>query len=336
MKTVDHVVAIAVAFLFVLGTIVLRSTDHVQVAIELLKVIIAWPPIFLFLALLFMRRYPNEIRSFLSRAIKVGPLEAQQLPPVKPEEPAPKALPADALPTEEAPERMGKAEADEEGEGQAEPSSAHGSTLSEQQPAPQEEPGTVEVPRELLRYLAHDREGWKFQFLNQFLVHNTKSVLDWFAQRAAASLEEYDRTWRFSIPEPEQRARVVDALLQYGLLKFGQNGLEITDEGRRALEYFVQHWPVAFTRPSPMPLGATGATGVGPTGPTGPIPGNLGFGPPSALESLRRVAAEYNAKPPEPGSFLEAFIKKQEEKKKAAQSAERNAAPEGKGLLSDK
>ena len=127
---------------------------------------------------------------------------------------------------------------------------------------------------------------------------------------------------------------MVDALLQYGLLRFGQNGLEITDEGRRALEYFVQHWPVAFTPPSPMPLGATGATGVGATGPTGPILGNLGFGPPSALESLKKVAADYNANPPEPGSFLEAFIKRAEEKK-AAQSAERNVAPERKGLLSD-
>jgi hypothetical protein len=86
------------------------------------------------------------------------------------------------------------------------PTVGAGSRQQPQEAQPQESE-TLPVPRTLLRYLAQDREGWKFQFLNQFLVHNTKSVLAWFAERPSATLEEYDRTWRFSIPEPEQRSR---------------------------------------------------------------------------------------------------------------------------------
>lgn len=324
MKMVHFLVALGVAFLFLLGAVVLRSPDHVQVTIELLKVIIAWPPIFLFLALLFMRRYPTEIRSFLSRAIKVGPLEAQQLPPVKPSEPEPKELTEGASPS------VGEAKANGEREARSTPGTVSPGSGQQPQEAQAQESETLPVPRTLLRYLAQDREGWKFQFLNQFLVHSTKSVLAWFAERPSATLEEYDRTWRFSIPEPEQRSRVVDALVQYGLLKFGEDGLEITDEGRRALDYFVHHWPLPFAPPAPMPTGATGVMG-----PTGPILGNLGFGPPSALESLRRLAIEQSAKPPEPGPILEALLKRQTARKEGTAAPEGSTPTQQKGLLFD-
>jgi ABC-type Fe3+ transport system permease subunit len=75
LRTAGIAAALATAFLFLLGAVVLRSTDRTQTALELLTLLIAWPPIILMLAVIFMRRYHDEIRGFLGRATKVGPGE---------------------------------------------------------------------------------------------------------------------------------------------------------------------------------------------------------------------------------------------------------------------
>jgi hypothetical protein len=273
MKTAILALA-GTAFLILLAVIVYRSPEHSQTTIDLLKVLSAWPPILLGLALYFMHRYHDEIRSFLNRATKVGPggIEAEkQPPPPKAPEPELATAAAESVKVEQ-PSRS--------------PSPAGGDSAKSAE--------NISIPKGVLQYIVRDRESWKLQFLNQFLVHTTKSVLAWFFQRPSATLEEYDRTWRFSIPEPDQRARVIDALVQYELLSFTENGLQITDEGRRALEFFGKNSVLAFMQPLPMPL-------------TGPV-SNLGFGPASALESLRRLAVEHGKKPPEPGGFLEALL----------------------------
>jgi hypothetical protein len=242
MKLVDILAALGTAFLFLLAAVVLRSADHVQVTLDLLKLFIAWPPIFLLLALLFMKRYHDEIRSFLGRAIRVGPsgIEAErQLPP---ESPLPELTAAETA-IEQAKELPVPADS----AAPPEPGEPNGKKI-------------LPVPEELLKSIMRDygksrdeREYWKLHFLNQFLVHNTKSVLAWFAGLPAATLTDYDRTWRYSIPDSEQRTTVVDALTQYGLLASTPEGLQITDEGRRAVEFFSERTPLPFASPLPAP-----------------------------------------------------------------------------------
>jgi hypothetical protein len=165
--------------------------------------------------------------------------------------------------------------------------------------------------------LNEERKHWKLQFLNQFLVHNTKSVLAWFATIPAATFADYDRAWRHTIADGDQRATVVDALVQYGLLAHAQDGLRITDDGRNALEFFKSVTPVPFAVPViPAP--------VVPMPPRSPALDAL-------LESWMKTSAE-EKRSPAPGELVD-FVMRTAEGVKGVEVKVKGA--EAKGNSSD-
>lgn len=78
---------------------------------------------------------------------------------------------------------------------------------------------------------------WKFRFLNVFYVPATKQVLLWFAQYSPQTRESFHQAWQPVIADLNQRAIILDVLLQYGMVATDGTSIRITPEGYGFLQF---------------------------------------------------------------------------------------------------
>lgn len=86
---------------------------------------------------------------------------------------------------------------------------------------------------------------WKFSFLNVFYVFGTKQVLLWFAQHSPQTRETFHQAWQLNITDLNQRAVILDVLLQYCMLSTDGASIRITPEGYGFLQFIglIPHAP---------------------------------------------------------------------------------------------
>ena len=88
--------------------------------------------------------------------------------------------------------------------------------------------------------MSHIAIQWKFRFLDQFFVFNTRRVLHWFSRVQPQPRDGYLTIWETSIPDVDQRQLILNLLLHFGLL-IEKNGLfQITDHGYSFLQFIEQ------------------------------------------------------------------------------------------------
>jgi hypothetical protein len=87
--------------------------------------------------------------------------------------------------------------------------------------------------------LARDQARmWQFVFLNNYLVFHTHQVLDWLASfGGAVERSLLETAWLAQIPDPQERAAVVNALVTSGLATTEGPGVRVTDMGRDFLAW---------------------------------------------------------------------------------------------------
>lgn len=78
---------------------------------------------------------------------------------------------------------------------------------------------------------------WKFSYLNIFYVLNTKRVLRWFSENPSQSNHYFHVMWLSEIPDPIHRATILDVLIHFGMLQVQDGTLSVTEEG----EYFLRY-----------------------------------------------------------------------------------------------
>lgn len=78
---------------------------------------------------------------------------------------------------------------------------------------------------------------WKFSFLNQFFVQNTRNVLHWFSYVQPQSRANYSTLWQSAIPDEEQRQLILNTLLHFGLLTELDGLIRITEQGYSFLQF---------------------------------------------------------------------------------------------------
>ncbi len=88
---------------------------------------------------------------------------------------------------------------------------------------------------------------WKFSYLNQFFVLQTKNVLFWFSKNAPQSKQSFEMIWAPYIPDKNQQNLILSVLLQNGMVKEKDGLIQITEEGLSFLQ-FTGHIP-----PMPSP-----------------------------------------------------------------------------------
>lgn len=79
--------------------------------------------------------------------------------------------------------------------------------------------------------------GWKFTFLNHFLVHNTKQVLLWLQKNPNQSRDSFHTLWGPTIPAQTERDTILNVLTTYGLVIETLAQLSVTQEGITFLRY---------------------------------------------------------------------------------------------------
>lgn len=102
-------------------------------------------------------------------------------------------------------------------------------------------------------------ETWFYRYLDIFLVPLTKGVLQWFVGRdGPTTRQQFEATWMYLVPDPEQRETMLEVLLGNGLIQ-DHGGLISATEG--GVKYF--HHLAAM---GALPM-APGAPHVGPSRP---------------------------------------------------------------------
>lgn len=138
---------------------------------------------------------------------------------------------------------------------------------------------------------------WKYAYLDIFLVHYTKRVLQWLAIMPQ-SRDVYEYIWQYVIPK-EQREPVVQALVQSGLIREVGGFLYITEEGSSFLGYLrnlqklpTENIPSVFLPAPPAPPATPAPTPAHPPVATPPAPVPTPTFAPSAADVLTSAALE--------------------------------------------
>ena len=92
--------------------------------------------------------------------------------------------------------------------------------------------------KEEVRKAYNESYGWKFVYLNQFFVYNTKQVLLWFSnQGSPQSRQLFHQAWQQFIPSFNQRDVILEMALRFNMLESDGINLNITTEGYYFLQY---------------------------------------------------------------------------------------------------
>lgn len=78
-----------------------------------------------------------------------------------------------------------------------------------------------------------ESNSWKHVFLDQFLVEAAKGALVWFHNFIAVPENFYHRRLDSFVPDPEKRSRILQTLLELGLVHRHGDLISITDEGTK-------------------------------------------------------------------------------------------------------
>jgi len=78
---------------------------------------------------------------------------------------------------------------------------------------------------------------WKFSYLNQFFVLQTKNVLSWFSRNPSQTRQSYDIIWAPYVIDQNQRNLILSILLQNGMISEKDGSIHITEEGKSFLQF---------------------------------------------------------------------------------------------------
>lgn len=78
-----------------------------------------------------------------------------------------------------------------------------------------------------------ESNSWKHVFLDQFLVEGAKGALVWFHNFIAVPENFYHSRLDTFIPDSQKRSRILQTLLELGLVRRDGDSLSITDEGAK-------------------------------------------------------------------------------------------------------
>lgn len=80
---------------------------------------------------------------------------------------------------------------------------------------------------------------WEYQYLNRFLVYNSRKVLCWFYDiNRSLNIELVDAFWKTQIPDTDELGAILTALKNHYLVEFYSGQISITPKGREYIEHF--------------------------------------------------------------------------------------------------
>ena len=79
---------------------------------------------------------------------------------------------------------------------------------------------------------------WEYRYLNYFLVRHTQQFLDWLiGLPSSTSVALADAYWMPSVPDPNERKAVLDALRMHHLIQLNGDLIEVTPKGREYVQW---------------------------------------------------------------------------------------------------
>lgn len=211
--------AFATIFVFALSAVILSpAANRADVLLRLLTIAASWPVVAGAVLITFLISFRTGISSYMKFAkVKYGELEVSAEQPQTPKE----ALGAVAI------------EAKLIGSGSAEPIN-HNEHVTPV--APDHSDIKAWLADELERREL-EATSWKKVFLDQFLVEGAKGALVWFYNFTAVPESFYDARLERYIPDPQKRSRILQTLLELGLVRRSGDLLSITEEGIKYYEH---------------------------------------------------------------------------------------------------
>lgn len=198
--------------------------------LEYLKVVISWPVAVLIIAVFLSRKFKPEVGDwFRYLVIKRGELEVSSRQPSSMDEPADEFLPSTEIVEDVVIDLAGETVGRSDAVG----------TLSVEEA--DEDPTakidilmqTIETQKGVVKLIERQALYWEFQYLNYFLVQNSKRVLAWFSTfQSPMTLVDFHAKWTPYIFMHTERQSILNALVARGLLEIQDNLVSITTKGR--------------------------------------------------------------------------------------------------------
>jgi hypothetical protein len=210
---------LAIILVIALSAVILSpAANRAEVLLRLLTIAASWPVVAGAVLIAFFITFRVGISGYMKFAkVKYGELEVSAEQPQTPKD----ALGAVAM------------EAKLIGSGSAGAPSGHDSAT----------PAALDHS-EIKAWVASELErreleatSWKSVFLDQFLVEGAKGVLVWFHNFTAVPQRFYEAKLARFIPDPQKRSRILQTLLELGLIRRSGDLFSITDEGTKYLEH---------------------------------------------------------------------------------------------------
>ena len=85
---------------------------------------------------------------------------------------------------------------------------------------------------------------WRFSYLNQFFVQETKNVLLWFSRSTPLTRQSFDIIWTPYILDQNQRNLILSVLLQNNMVSEKDGLIKISEEGLSFLQFIGQIPPM--------------------------------------------------------------------------------------------
>jgi hypothetical protein len=206
------IIAVCMLVVFPLALTLLRG-DASSVLLDYIKVVLSWPVAILILGLILFTRFHDAVDSLI-RNVKSVKLPGGS----KIQTWAAPAVGAGTTPPREGRTITGSATATGRGTATAKAEVIKAGASS----------GAEALSDEL---------RWKFSYLANFFVPNTKRVLLWFHEKGELDRVDYHAFWSSLIPGLDQATVILGVLLQYGMLKDERGTLRMTDEGSKFLHF---------------------------------------------------------------------------------------------------
>ena len=85
-------------------------------------------------------------------------------------------------------------------------------------------------------------QRWFYDYLDVFLIPNTKNILRWFAGPAGwVQQSDFDKSWAASVPIDENRGNMTRVLVSLGLLEKEGEAYRATETGRHYVEHLAEN-----------------------------------------------------------------------------------------------
>jgi hypothetical protein len=209
---------LAIIFLMALSAVILSpAATRADVLLRLLTLAASWPVVAGAVLIAFFITFRSGISSYMKFAkVKYGELEVSAEQPQTPRE----ALSAVAM------------EGKLIGSGSAKPTNEDGPDTSVARDTEIKAWVAAELERREL-----EATSWKNVFLDQFLVDGAKGALVWFHNFSAVPESFYQSRLTRFIPDPPKRSRILQTLLELGLVRRIDDLFSITDEGTKYVEH---------------------------------------------------------------------------------------------------